>query len=241
MRGTKYYVGMTRSVLAAIPARLDSTRFPAKMLANETGKPLIQYALEVAKAASCVDKVIIATDSEEIAACCEGLEVKFDLIVMTAEHANGTSRIAQAVQGVPSDLIVNLQGDEPELDPAVIDAVVSTIGDHPMATACCELLDDERDDENVVKVVLHGDGTAKDFTRHMPDEQAYRHLGLYVYQPEFLQKFIDLSPTEHERSRKLEQMRAIDHGYSIAVAKVDVQAGGIDTPQQYAEFVARHS
>ena len=228
---------MQKRVVAVIPARLDSSRFPGKILADETGKPLIQYVWEVAGSTSCVDWVLIATDSPEIASQAEAFGAE---VVLTGQHPNGTSRIAEAVASVACDLVVNLQGDEPELDPTVIDATVSMIGHHPMATACCALVDDERENENVVKVVLNEESTAKDFTRDMPTEKAYRHLGLYVYQQEFLQQFVAMQPTENEIARHLEQMRAIDNGFSIAVAKVEVQPAGIDTPEQYAEFVARN-
>ncbi len=226
---------MLKRVIAVIPARIDSTRFPSKMLAQETGKPLIQYAWEVATAAKSVDEVLIATDSIEIANQVEGFG---GICVMTGEHSNGTSRIAEAVAGVPCDLVVNVQGDEPELDPKVIDAAVAAIGEYSISTACCELLPEESHNENVVKVIVDN-GTAVDFVRVMPELKAFRHLGLYVYKPEFLQQFIAMSATENEVSRRLEQMRAIDNGYTIAIAIVDQQPSGIDTPQQYTEFVNR--
>jgi 3-deoxy-manno-octulosonate cytidylyltransferase (CMP-KDO synthetase) len=158
---------------------------------------------------------------------------------MTGVHPNGTSRIAEAVENYDCDLVVNLQGDEPELDPTVIDAVVEAIGNRSMGTACCELLPEEIENENVVKVIVGDDGTAIDFMRKMPKSNAFRHLGLYVYTPAFLQQFISMTATENEVSRGLEQMRAIDNGYTIAVAKVDSQPSGIDTPEQYADFVNR--
>ncbi|MDP7008658.1 MAG: 3-deoxy-manno-octulosonate cytidylyltransferase [Phycisphaerales bacterium] len=223
-------------VVAVIPARLDSTRFPAKMIADETGKPLIQYAWEVATQASSVDQVLVATDAPLIADVVNAFGGE---CVMTGEHPNGTSRIAEATANFECDLVVNMQGDEPELDPSVIDALVHSIGTYSMGTACCPLYPEERDNENVVKVILGEDGTAADFVRQMPRCDAFRHLGLYVYTPEFLQQFVSMLPTENERTRRLEQMRAVDHGYSIAVASVAPQPSGIDTPEQYASFVAR--
>lgn len=227
---------MNKRVIAVIPARLDSKRFPSKLLADETGKPLIQYAWEVANAAESVDAVIIATDSVDIAKSVESFGGK---VVMTATHPNGTSRIAEALADVECDIVVNMQGDEPELDSKVIDTAVKAIGDYSMSTICCDLLPEEIENKNVVKVIVGDDGTATDFLRDMPQGRAFRHLGLYVYKPEFLRQFSSMTATENEVSRRLEQMRAIDNGFSIAIAHVAPQPSGIDTPQQYADFVSR--
>ena len=225
---------MSKRVIAVIPARIDSSRFPAKMIADETGKPLIQYAWENANSANSVADVYIATDSNEIAQRCEGFGAK---VIMTGEHPNGTSRIAEAVIDLDCDVIVNMQGDEPELDPAVIDAAVSILGDSVMATAACVLQEDEVENKNVVKVRIQ-ECLAIDFSRDMLDG-AFRHIGLYVYTPEFLQTYVEMQPTQNEISRKLEQMRALDNGFSIAVAMVEPQASGIDTKEQYCDFVSR--
>ena len=227
-------VWMAKKVVAIIPARLDSSRFPAKMIADASGKPLIQYAWEVAKRAKTVTDVYIATDSEEIATRVREFCGK---VIMTGEHLNGTSRIAEAVRELNCDIVVNMQGDEPELDPLVIDAAVNVLGDSVMATAVCALQEDEISNENVVKVIVE-EKRAVDFTRQT-QEGSYRHIGLYIYQPDFLQTYVEMQPTQNEVSRRLEQMRAIDNGYSIAVAFVEPQPGGIDTREQYEEFVNR--
>jgi 3-deoxy-manno-octulosonate cytidylyltransferase (CMP-KDO synthetase) len=130
-----------------------------------------------------------------------------------------------------------MQGDEPELDPKVIDAAVEVLGEDVMSTAVCELQEEEIENENVVKAVVKN-GFAIDFTRHAV-AGTLRHIGLYVYQPDFLQTYVEMQPTENEINRRLEQMRAIDNGFSIAVAQVQPQPGGIDTKRQYDEFVAR--
>ena len=225
---------MAKKVVAIIPARLDSSRFPAKMIADASGKPLIQYAWEVAKRAKTVTDVYIATDSEEIATRVREFSGE---VIMTGEHLNGTSRIAEAVEELNCDIVVNMQGDEPELDPLVIDAAVNVLGDSVMATAVCALQEDEISNENVVKVIVE-EKRAVDFTRQT-QEGSYRHIGLYIYQPDFLQTYVEMQPTQNEVSRRLEQMRAIDNGYSIAVAFVEPQPGGIDTREQYEEFVTR--
>jgi len=206
------------------------------MVAEDTGKPLIQYAWEVANAAVSIDEVLVATDSDEIASRVQAFGGN---VIKTGNHPNGTSRIAEAIANIDCDLVVNMQGDEPELDPAVIDAAVDAIGNRSMGTVCCELLPEEISNENVVKVIIADDGTALDFVRVMPEGEVFRHLGLYVYTPTFLQHFISMSATENEVVRRLEQMRAIDNGYTIAIAKVDSQPSGIDTPEQYAAFVNR--
>ncbi|HIA72721.1 MAG TPA: 3-deoxy-manno-octulosonate cytidylyltransferase [Phycisphaerales bacterium] len=231
-----YNARMDKKVVAVIPARIDSSRFPAKMIADASGKPLIQYAWEVAKKAQSVTEVYIATDSEEIASRVRAFGGE---VIMTGIHPNGTSRIAQAVQDLECDLVVNMQGDEPELDSTVIDKTVEIIGDSVMATAACALQSDEIENVNVVKTKVEGD-FAIDFSR-FAENASLRHIGLYVYQPSFLQTYVAMQPTQNEIGRKLEQMRAIDNGYSIAVAIVEPQPGGIDTKEQYEEFVARRS
>lgn len=206
------------------------------MIAHETGKPLIQYAWEVALAARCVTHVCIATDSPIIA---DAVTAFGGEVVMTREHPNGTSRIAQVALNMDCDLVVNMQGDEPELDPAVIEATVEAIGERPMATAACPLQEDEVLNEHVVKVLIDASNIAIDFARSMDSESALRHIGLYVYKPDFLQTYVALQPTANEKARRLEQMRALDNGYDIVVAQVPRQPSGIDTREQYDAFVAR--
>ncbi len=225
---------MSKKVVTVIPARIDSSRFPAKMIAKETGKPLIQYAWENAIESTSVTDVYIATDSDEIASICK--EFGAD-VIMTGEHINGTSRVAEAVRDLKCDVVVNVQGDEPELSPKVIDATVAVLGDSVMATAACQLQEDEISNEHVVKVIVDGNHAA-DFSRQAGE---LRHIGLYVYTPEFLQTYVEMQPTQNEVSRKLEQMRAIDNGFQIAVAMVEPQPSGIDTREQYVEFVERQN
>ena len=225
---------MAKKVVAVIPARIDSSRFPAKMIADASGKPLIQYAWEVAKRAKTVTDVYIATDSEEIATRVREFGGE---VIMTGEHPNGTSRIAEAVRNLNCDIVVNMQGDEPELDPLVIDAAVEVLGDFVMSTAVCTLQEDEISNENVVKAIVE-EKRAVDFSRQS-QKGSLRHIGLYVYQPAFLQTYVEMQPTQNEIARRLEQMRAIDNGFSIAVAIVEPQPGGIDTREQYDAFVAR--
>lgn len=229
---------MPEHVIAIIPARIESSRFPAKMIADASGKPLIQYTWEVASAAKSISQVCVATDSPEIA---QKVTAFGGEVLMTGEHPNGTSRIAEAVREIECDVVVNLQGDEPELDPDVIDATVAVLGDCSMATAACSLAAEEIENEHVVKVLIDPTGTAIDFVRLTDDNSAMRHIGLYVYKPAFLQTYVSMQPTQNELTRRLEQMRAIDNGFDIAVACVESQPSGIDTQEQYDAFVARVS
>ncbi len=228
------------TVIAVIPARLASTRFPRKVLASDTGIPLIVYACRVAER-SCADRVIVATDAEEIASVVR--EAGFD-VVMTGEHPNGTSRVMEAVSTLDCDIVVNVQADEPELDPAVIDksvdALISAGVECPMATAACPLEPGDSEDRNVVKIMLDDRGEAAAFSREPIEGVAQlRHLGLYVYRAAFLPTYASLAATKDEVQQRLEQLRVIGNGYRMAVACVAAQRGGIDTPEQYAAFVKR--
>ncbi len=235
--------------VAIIPARLGSTRFPRKALAAETGRALVLHVADAAARAGSVGRVVIATDGEEIRAAAERAGVE---AVMTGEHDNGTSRLDEAAEtlGLADDaVVVNVQGDEPELDPAIIDAAVAALGAHDMATVASPIAPGSAElrDPNVVKVVLRRDGTAMYFSRApIPHDRdgggegaALRHVGLYVYRRGFLRTYAALAPTALERTEKLEQLRALEHGRTIAVAVRESSHAGIDTPEQYAAFVAR--
>jgi 3-deoxy-manno-octulosonate cytidylyltransferase (CMP-KDO synthetase) len=236
-----------------IPARMGSTRFPGKVLASATGKPLIQHVHDAAARAECAERVIVATDDERVRAAV----VAFGgVCVMTrADHPNGTSRIAEAAAslGLSGDsIVVNVQGDEPELEPTVIDRAVSALErtGAPVATVAQPFGEGESPaDPNLVKVVLRCDGTAMYFSRalipHVRDSGAdgvtpLKHLGLYVYRRAFLDGYLKLQPTELEKKEQLEQLRILYHGHAIAVAVVEGRGfGGIDTPEQYDAFVKR--
>lgn len=241
---------MSKAV-AIIPARLGSTRFPRKALAAETGRALVVHVAEAAARAGSVGRVVIATDGEEILAVAQRAGVE---AVMTGEHPNGTSRLNEAAQklGLPDDaVIVNVQGDEPEIDPGIIDAAVAALGGREMATVASPMTvgGAEWRDPNVVKVVLRRDGTAMYFSRAAiphdrdggapEDARPLRHVGLYVYRRGFLRTYAALAPTPLEDAEKLEQLRVLEHGHAIAVAVCASSHAGIDTPEQYAAFVAR--
>ena len=235
---------MPRSCAVIIPARVGSTRLPRKMLLAETGKPLVQHVVERATAAD-VGPVIVATDSDEVA---EALRSFGTRVVMTrAEHPSGTDRIAEVAAGRDEQVYVNVQGDEPEIDPAAIRAVAELAeGGAGMATVAVPLEGDATD-PNRVKVVLTENGDAMYFSRSPipydrdgPPEGCLLHVGLYAYRRELLLAYPTLPQTAPERREKLEQLRALGHGHRIAVHVAASHAAGIDTREQYDAFVSRH-
>lgn len=256
-------------VVAVIPARFGSTRFAGKVLAKDTGKFLIQHTYEQACLAKSPEKVIIATDDERVKAAADVFGA--ECIMTSVEHKSGTDRIAEAVADLDVDIVVNLQADEPEIDPDNIDYLAQLLidnPDYPMATLAAEFRNARQvADPNIVKVVTTcrvgvtsnepratGDeiGKAIYFSRFpipydreksgVGNVQQYlRHLGIYAYRKPFLLKITALPQTPLEKIEKLEQLRAIENGFSILVGKVEHTCDGIDTPQQYAEFVARYS
>jgi 3-deoxy-manno-octulosonate cytidylyltransferase (CMP-KDO synthetase) len=254
-------------VVAIIPARLGSTRFPGKVLADRTGKPLIQHVWESTKRAGSLSRVVIATDDERVMTVARGFGA--EAVMTSTEHPNGTSRLAEAATklGLAADaIVVNVQGDEPELDPSVIDDAVGALvrgeagrgAGAAIATAATVMGAGERaDDPNVVKVVLSRDGFALYFSRsRIPFDRdgsgggggevarCLRHIGLYVYRRATLERYAAMALTPLEQAEKLEQLRALENGLRIAVAIVRPEAtggGGIDTPEQYEAFVRRVS
>jgi len=250
-------------VIVCIPARYESTRFANKVLARDTGKFLIQHTYEQACKAELPDSVLIATDHSAVLEAAKSFGA--ECIMTSPDCASGTDRIAQAVLKIQnSDIIVNLQADEPEIDPANIDTVAQLLIDNPeapMATLAAEFQSEKQiSDPNIVKVVVTSDeGRATSdgpsraiyFSRSVIPydrnaggvgsvDQYLRHLGIYAYRKDFLLEFTKLPQGRLEQIEKLEQLRAIENGYAILVAKVKHTCDGIDTPQQYAEFVKRY-
>lgn len=240
--------------IAIIPARLGSTRFPGKVLASSTGKPLIRHVWEAASRARSVQRVVIATDDQSVRSAARGFGA--ESILTRQDHQNGTSRLAEAASllALSDDtIIVNVQGDEPELDPGIIDAAVALLqdGKADIATVASPFAPGEdASNPNIVKVVLRRDGTALYFSRSIipyPREGAIasratllKHVGLYVYRAGFLKQYAALPPTPLEKTEMLEQLRALENGFTISVAVRDVHTQGIDTPEQYEEFVRRY-
>lgn len=245
-----------RRAIAIIPARLGSTRFPGKVLADATGRPLIRHVAEAAAAAQSIARVVVATDDRSVMSRVHAFGG--ECLLTSPEHPNGTSRLAEAAAtlGLAGDqIVVNVQGDEPELDPALIDAVVAALesGVADVSTVAVPMDPSAAHDPNIVKVVRRPGGSALYFSRapipfdrdheDAPDSRTLRHVGLYAYRARFLGLYRSLTPTPLELTEKLEQLRVLEHGYAIAVAVCPGGTGdpavGIDTPAQYDAFVAR--
>jgi 3-deoxy-manno-octulosonate cytidylyltransferase (CMP-KDO synthetase) len=240
--------------VAIIPARMGSTRFPGKVLAARTGRPLVRHVYDAAGRARLVGRVVVATDDASVMDAVTGFGG--ECVMTRTDHPNGTSRLDEAAGrlGLPGDaIVVNVQGDEPEVEPEVIDAAIEALTrtGAPMATVGAPFaVGDDPADQNIVKVVCRLDGTAMYFSRALipldrdrragPDARPLRHVGLYVYRREFLSTYVGLAGTPLERCEQLEQLRALQHGFTIAVA-ISPKPGraGIDTPEQYEAFVQR--
>ena len=240
-------------IVACIPARYGSTRFAGKVLAKDTGKFLIQHTYEQACLAKLPDKVIIAADDERVMQAAG--EFGAECVMTSPKHKSGTDRIAEAVADMDVDIIVNLQADEPEIDPANIDYLAELLVKNPdfqMATLAADFQSPKQIAEsNIVKVVIDCNGRAIYFSRApipfdreksgIGNVQQYlRHIGIYAYRKEFLPKITTLPQTTLEKIEKLEQLRAIENGFDILVGKVEHTCDGIDTPQQYDKFVERY-
>ncbi len=240
-------------VVVVIPARYGSSRFEGKVLAKDTGKYLVQHTYERARCAKGVGKVLVATDSEAVLRACA--EFGADCVMTSPEHESGTDRIAEAVAGLEAEVVVNLQADEPEIDPDNIEYVASLLWDHPaadMATLVARFDNPAQiADPNIVKAILDSRSRAIYFSRSVIpyDRQAggvgepgqyLRHMGIYAFRKAFLETFTKLEQGTLERIEKLEQLRAIERGYVIVAGKVGYAWEGIDTPQQYEAFVRRY-
>jgi 3-deoxy-manno-octulosonate cytidylyltransferase (CMP-KDO synthetase) len=304
-------------VLAVIPARYSSTRFPGKVLAKDTGKYLIQHTYERACLAKLPEKVLIAADDQKVVEAAKTFGA--ECVLTSPDHQSGTDRIAEAVVKIAdsgqriadkdakkklnairytlnaNDIVVNLQGDEPEIDPGNIDYLAKLLIDHPnypMATLAAEFQTSKQvTDPNIVKVIVsscvvhdaycekeqmdscfhstvrrpvendntqyairdtHDEITRAIYFSRSPIpydrdnsgvgnvQQYLRHIGIYAYRKSFLLEITALPQTPLEKIEKLEQLRAIENGYGILVGKVTHTCDGIDTPEQYAEFVKRY-
>jgi 3-deoxy-manno-octulosonate cytidylyltransferase (CMP-KDO synthetase) len=279
---------MSRSYVV-IPARYGSTRLPRKMLLRETGKTLLQHTYEAACAAKRPSSVLVATDHGEIAAEVERFHGEF--VMTSPDCASGTDRVAEVARQLPrAEIVVNVQGDEPEMYPENIDHVIDLLEQNPaagMATLATPLRTPEQlTNSACVKVVFDSAGRAMYFSRspipfvrdqaegeglrgegqhsaqsHVPNSDPqvsgprpsalspppafnepalfYQHLGIYAYRRETLREIVTLPPSSLEQAEKLEQLRMLQSGGTILVGVVEHAASGIDTPADYAAFVAR--
>jgi 3-deoxy-manno-octulosonate cytidylyltransferase (CMP-KDO synthetase) len=239
-----------------IPARYASTRLPRKMLLRDTGKTLLQHTYEAASAARKPAGVIVATDHPEIAREVERFHG--DFVMTSPDCVSGTDRVAEVARQLPrAEILVNVQGDEPEMSPENIDRVIELLEQTPtagMATLATRMPSPEQlANPACVKVVFDEQGRALYFSRSPipfvrdPDPTSvfnepplfHQHLGIYAYRRETLLKVAALPPSALEQAEKLEQLRMLQSGGTILIAVVDHAASGIDTPADYAAFVAR--
>lgn len=239
-----------------IPARYASVRFPAKALASETGKPLIQHVYENVARAACFEQVIVATDDPRIVTAVESFG---GTACMTRDdHPSGTDRIAEVARDLDVDIVVNVQGDEPQIQPELLETLVdllATRGKAPMATLASPCSDTaEVLSPNVVKVVFDAEGRALYFSRSaipfdraallageaIPCHNYYKHIGVYAYRREALMALTRLPQTPLEKTESLEQLRAMENGWTILVGVVDYDGRGIDTPEDYEAFVTAY-
>ena len=228
---------MPGSVLLVVPARLHSTRLPEKVLLRETGKYLVQHVYERAVQVRGADEVVVATDDERVARAVESFG---GVAVLTSpDHASGSDRAAEVARSRDARLIVNLQADDPEIEPDDVAALIAAMEpeDEMGTLVFAGLTPEQQSDPSVVKAVV-AQGWASDFRRE-PTPGGLRHLGIYAFRADFLQRFTALERTAREKERRLEQMRALDHGHRIRAVEARHASIGIDTPEDYAAFVAR--
>lgn len=233
------------TTIGLIPARYGATRFPGKPLVPILGKPLLQHVVERCRQARSLAEVIVATDDARI----RDLAVKFCHVEMTrGDHPSGSDRIAEVAARLNCEAVVNIQGDEPLIEPTVIDAVAGALARAEMSTAAAPLTrPEEFDNPNVVKVVVNTAGMALYFSRRtIPYLRAaasgsvseqlaafpfLKHLGIYGYRRETLLRLVQYPVSKLEAAEKLEQLRALEHGIPIAVVQVNYDSVGVDVPE----------
>ncbi|WZY93234.1 hypothetical protein YC2023_065563 [Brassica napus] len=246
--GARAYLGRSRKfrsrVVGIIPARYASSRFEGKPLVQILGKPMIQRTWERSKLASTLDHVVVATDDERIADCCRGFGA--DVIITSESCRNGTERCNEALEKLEKeyDVVVNIQGDEPLIEPEIIDGVVKALQVSPDAvfsTAVTSLKPEDGLDPNRVKCVVDNRGYAIYFSRGLipfnksggvnPEFPYMLHLGIQSFDSKFLNVYSELQPTPLQVEEDLEQLKVLENGYKMKVIKVDHEAHGVDTPE----------
>ncbi len=233
-------------VIAIIPARYDSNRFPGKPLAKIAGKPMIQHVFERAKKVKMLSRVVVATDDQRIADCIANLGGEY--VMTSSEHVSGSDRLAEAAEKIgisDNDIVINIQGDQPVFAEEVIEQVAAPLLDDPalpMSTIIYKIKrEEEINDPNHVKTVFDRDNYALYFSRapipfqRNPEDVErptyYKHIGIYGYRKSFLLKYVALQEGEWERFEKLEQLRALEYGYKIKVTITQHDSMEVDTPE----------
>ena len=229
--------------IGVVPARLDSTRLPRKILADLNGKPLIAHVMERALEANSLDKVILAVDSEDTIKTLE--QYGFDMVLTSSEHVSGTDRIAEVIEEIPeAEIIINIQGDEPLIEADVIDSLVDSFNDSTVnisTIVSTKLTVSDLLNPNVVKAIVNEYQDAIEFKRNIFDLEiggVYRHVGIYGFKRESLISFTKLDPSVREKESRLEQLRALDNGMSIRATVTNYDSHSVDT-QADLDKVAR--
>lgn len=229
---------MKNDAIIVIPARYSSKRLLGKVLLNKTGKYLIQHVWESAMKVKNKDRVVIATDDVRVLEACKKFGA--ECVITSPKHKNGTERASEICEKLKYKKVVNMQGDEPELPPNVVERVIAALDKDYMVTVSVPfetILDRKIFDR--VKVVYNKKGYALYFSRHQM-LCADLHVGIYGYHRDFLLQVVKLAPTQLEIAEKLEQMRALEHGFKIKVIRMNFKSyGGIDTLRDYNNFLKR--
>ncbi len=252
---------MNPAIVVVIPARYASTRLPGKPIVDIAGKPMVVRVAERAREVATIQRVIIATDDQRVfdAVAAHGHEVHgLELMMTSPDHTTGTDRLAEVAARLDAEIIVNVQGDEPLIEPATIEVALAPLlaDDSILMATTAEPIESAADllNPNVVKVVTNAEGFALYFSRNpipfprasvqrhgsleaafaaSPEllQQYSKHTGMYVYRRDFLLRYAKLPPTPLEQTELLEQLRALEHGYRIKVVKVNHRSIGVDTPE----------
>ena len=226
--------------LCVIPARFASTRLPGKPLADIVGKPMIQRVYERALQAKRPDQVLVATDDDRVMAAIEGCGGK--AMMTRADHPTGTDRLAEVAAAYPDiDVIINVQGDEPLIEPDVIDDLAAAFDEDPelkMATVMTPIGEEEKNNPNNVKVVTDKKGYALYFSRSLlpyprveTGIETFKHIGIYAYKRDFVMEYAKMEPTMLEKTESLEQLRVLENGYRIRVIRTESKFVGVDTAE----------
>ena len=224
-------------ILGVIPARLNSTRFPNKIIFPLNGKPIIEHVYEKAIQSKLLSKVVVAIDSETTKESINCLN-----IVMTSDkHQSGTDRVAEVSENYDCDIVINIQGDEPGIDPDLIDKLITLFDDPKVEMASVASTDLHQHDftnDNVVKVNLDNENNAISFVRNNmdPEQIYYRHVGIYAYRKKTLNFFTSLDQSENEKKYSLEQLRALDNNIAIKLLISDFNHRSIDTKEDLKNY-----
>ena len=224
-------------ILGVIPARLNSSRFPNKVIFSLKGKPIVEHVYDKVFQCESIDKLVIAVDSEKTRSL-----INCPNIMMTSDkHQSGTDRVAEVANKYECDVVVNIQGDEPGIDPKLIDKLISLFNNPDVKMASIASTDLDRNDLkniNIVKVNLDKDNNALSFVRNNlePDKKYYRHVGIYAYRKNTLNFFTSLNQSDNEKKYRLEQLRALDNNIAIKLLISDFNRRSIDTKEDLKNY-----